>query len=200
MMFMQSILMFAGPNGSGKSTITSKIAICGDYINADSIKEHLKCTDLEAAKIAELTREYYLQNGKNFTFETVLSTKRNISLLQRAKEQGYRIVCIYILTADPEINKKRVSERVKNGGHSVPPEKITTRYIRALQLLPQLFTICDELYIFDNTEEASKSNAPLIVKFLNRKIEIKETSIWTKDKIKSLLAGTYPRDYLNTNT
>lgn len=50
------IVVFAGPNGSGKSTFTQLLKPPIDYINADEIKECLKCSDLEAAQLAEKQR------------------------------------------------------------------------------------------------------------------------------------------------
>lgn len=59
------IVVFAGPNGSGKSTFTEVLRPLGiDYINADEIKKNLKCTDLEAAQIAEKQREERLERGE----------------------------------------------------------------------------------------------------------------------------------------
>ena len=48
-------------------------------------------TDMEAAIKAEELREKALSDKIDFTFETVLSTDRNINLLKRAKENGYFI-------------------------------------------------------------------------------------------------------------
>lgn len=48
------------------------------YINADDIKRTNYCSDLEAAQFAEKMRERALVDKKSFTFETVLSTERNI--------------------------------------------------------------------------------------------------------------------------
>lgn len=76
-MFKPEIVIFAGPNGSGKSTVTELLKPPYDYINADEIKKHLKCDDMEAAKTAEMQREMLLSERKNFSFETVLSTERN---------------------------------------------------------------------------------------------------------------------------
>ena len=98
------IIVFAGPNGSGKSTITKMAKVIDPYINADDIKGTNHCTDLEAAKLAEALRETAIEEGKSFTFETVLSTDLNLNLLKKAKEQGYFIRCIYVLTADSQIN------------------------------------------------------------------------------------------------
>lgn len=82
------IVVFAGPNGSGKSTFTELLKPPIDYINADEIKKNMKCSDLEAAQIAEKQREEHLANMQEFCFETVMSTDRNLNLLKRAKEMG----------------------------------------------------------------------------------------------------------------
>lgn len=147
------IVVFAGPNGSGKSTFTELLKPHMDYINADEIKKNLKCTDLEAAQIAEKQREEHLSNKEDFCFETVLSTDRNLNLLQRAKASGYFIRCYYILTADPMINVYRVKSRVLSGGHDVPQEKIISRYERALALVKYVVAVSDICHIYDNSLE-----------------------------------------------
>ena len=147
------VMFFAGPNGSGKSTITRMAKIVGKYINADDIKSATHCTDLEAAQKAESLRNMAIDGHEDFTFETVLSTDRNLELLRRAKKEGYFIRGIYVLTSDPEINVSRIRLRVALGGHDVPKEKIISRYERALNLLPQLVEVCDILHIYDNTTE-----------------------------------------------
>ena len=105
------IVVFAGPNGSGKSTFTELLRPLFDYINADEIKKSLRCGDLEAAKLAEAQREEHLAKGQNFCFETVLSTRRNLDLLKRAKQKGYFIRCYYVLTMNPLINVYRIKSR-----------------------------------------------------------------------------------------
>ncbi len=147
------IVVFAGPNGSGKSTYTQLLKPPIDYINADEIKKYLKCSDLEAAQLAEKQREEHMEQMREFCFETVLSTERNLKLLERAKEKGYFIRCYYILTADPMINVWRVKARVESGGHDVPKEKIITRYDRALALVKNLIKVCDICHIYDNSAE-----------------------------------------------
>ena len=98
------IIVFAGPNGSGKSTITRLANIIEPYVNADDIKRANHCSDIEAAERADNMRNSLLDKGESFTFETVLSTSRNLELLKKAKEKGYFIRCIYVLTADASIN------------------------------------------------------------------------------------------------
>ena len=152
LMTKPTILVFAGPNGSGKSTITSGYPIVGMYVNADEIKKHRICSDLEAAQEAELLRESLLDSKKDFTFETVLSTERNLILLEKAKNSGYNIDSIFVLTADPELNVARVKTRVLKGGHDVPIEKIRSRYDKSLQMLKKLIPISDTCLVVDNTE------------------------------------------------
>ena len=150
------IIVFAGPNGSGKSTFTQKL-LPSDiaYINADEIKKELQCTDMEAAQKAEKQRESLLSRRESFAFETVLSTDRNLNLLQRAKKPGYFIRCYYILTSDPNINIYRVQKRVSLGGHDVPKEKIISRYNKALSLVKKLIPLCDICHIYDNSAQES---------------------------------------------
>lgn len=147
------IIVFAGPNGSGKSTFTELLRPPVDYINADEIKKNLKCDDLQAAQIAQQQREVHLANHEDFCFETVMSTDRNLKLLQRAKEHGYFIRCYYVLTVDPFINVYRVQSRVAEGGHPVPTEKIIDRYNKALALVADVVAVADICHIYDNSTE-----------------------------------------------
>lgn len=175
------IIVFAGPNGSGKTTITRLAKVIEPYINADDIKRTTHCTDMEAAVAAEKLREDNLAKGHDFTFETVLSTDRNLILLQRAKERGYFVRCIYVLTASPDINVSRVRSREETGGHGVPEDRIRARFDKALALIPELVKVCDVLHIYDNTEEPFRI-------FKKRKTEFFywENENWDKKAIENL--------------
>lgn len=150
---LPEVMVFAGPNGSGKSTITRMAKTVGEYINADDIRRASLCSDLEAAERAESLREAMLARRADFTFETVLSTERNLNLLRRAKNSGYFVRGIYVLTAHPDINVIRVRARAALGGHGVPEDKIRMRYAKALRLVPQFIALCDVAHVYDNTEE-----------------------------------------------
>lgn len=181
-----SLLVFAGPNGSGKSTVQSGIPIVGSYVNADEIQRHLNCDTLQAAQIAERTREYFLKRRMDFTFETVLSTRRNLDLIRRAKEVGYDVTCIFVLTAHPDINVQRVAQRVSKGGHPVPEEKIRSRYDRSLRLLPELFLYCDRVYVFDNSKDRQEGQAALILEYAEGELRMHPCDVWPMSKLKKL--------------
>lgn len=176
------VLVFAGPNGSGKSTAAQDFRISGVYINTDNIKRELGLTDLEAAQRAELLRNELLDSYADFTFETVLSTERNLSLLQKAKDRGYEVQCVYVLTHDVNINVSRVRDRVADGGHVVPEDKIRARYFRALELLPQLINVCDKIAIYDNSDMPS-----LIFRKEDGRSKIFRNKYWSKEALLKLL-------------
>ena len=177
-----SVLVFAGPNGSGKSTITYCYYLDGLYINADEIKAKRQCTDIEAALEAERLREDCLRSKMSFTFETVLSTHRNIELLIRAKQSGYSIRSVVVITSDPEINVFRVKSRVHDGGHDVPIDKIRNRYHKSLQNIRELVALSDECRIYDNTK------TPQIIYFKSEHGQvIYENVYWSQEKIEQFL-------------
>ena len=173
------VLVFAGPNGSGKSTITNGFDLIGEYINADEIKKRRNCSDLEAAQFATALREDAFNNKRDFTFETVLSSPRNVELLKNAKAAGYRIEVVFVLTADPQINVSRVAQRVKKGGHDVPKDKIISRYHKSLDNISEMLKIADIMWVVDNSTE----KAELIIYSKDSEISINETPLWNKDKI-----------------
>ena len=138
---------------------------------------------MEAAKLAEDRRESCLRSHTGFCFETVLSTTRNLDLLQRAQQSGFFIRCYYVLTADPQINVARVASRVAAGGHDVPVEKIISRYDKALDLVKKLVPICDVCHIYDNS-----LNGPYRI-FKKRKDQYwycPEAGLWLKNDIVAL--------------
>jgi predicted ABC-type ATPase len=177
------VLVFAGPNGSGKTTLTRGLPTFGTYVNADDLKKEYGLNDLEAARQAELLRESLLDSGADFSFETVLSTERNLLLLQKAKARGYEVQCLYVLTCDENINVSRIRARRASDGHDVPEEKIRARYHRALALLPRLIDVCDKILVYDN------SVAPMLIFSKgNAYLEIFPSCCWTEAALSELIA------------
>jgi len=180
------VLAFAGPNGSGKTTLTRNHPtvshpIVGTYVNADDLKKEHGCTELEAAQQAEALRTRLLDRGADFSFETVLSTERNLLLLQKAKERGYEVQCIYVLTCDENLNVARVLARHTAGGHGVPADKVRARYHRALALLPRLVETCDKMLVYDNTDRPV-----LLFSKENGRTEMFPSVHWPKSSLQKL--------------
>ncbi|MCT9074836.1 zeta toxin family protein [Cupriavidus gilardii] len=166
-----TVICFAGPNGSGKSTAI--IEVVEDYglppeayINADDIAKSLEGEifdyrerNLRAAEIAEQRRLAALESGKDFAFETVMSTPEKVALLTQAKAKGYEVALIFVSTNDPEINVARVANRVALGGHAVDPDAVRDRYRRAHDLLACAVEHADAALVHDN----SATNAQHVV-------------------------------------
>jgi predicted ABC-type ATPase len=109
-----------------------------------------------ASALVEIMREALLEQGANFTFETVMSHPSKVEILRRARDSGFRTYLYFVATEDVEINVSRVANRVELGGHPVPEEKIRSRYWRSLDLLFEAIQHTDRAYVFDNSRHGSE--------------------------------------------
>jgi len=178
------VLAFAGPNGSGKTTVMRGLPTFGTYVNADDLKAEYNLTDLEAAQQADSLRTMLLNKKADFSFETVLSTERNLLLLEKAKAFGYEVQCVYVLTCNENINVARVKARHKSGGHDVPEDKIRARYHKALALIPRLLRVCDKILIYDNSDKPT-----LIFRKENGVASLFPNDYWNDADLQQLLGG-----------
>lgn len=176
------LIVIAGPNGSGKTEATKIIRAkytwteglveinpdtiaqeeFGDWNNIDAVKK--------AAQRADEIREYCLLNRKGLLFETALSIPQKIDYIQRAKNAGYFIRLVYVATENVEINLLRVSWRAYQGGHSVPIDKIRSRYERSLKLAVEAARIADRAYFVDNSKSVEISVGQILPLALFRTI------------------------------
>ncbi len=106
-----------------------------------------------ASLLSGFIREELLHRNKSFSFETVMSSKDKVEFLKRAKEIGFKTYLYFIATDDPEINISRVKTRVEKGGHSVPEEKIKSRYYKSLDNLSEAIKYTNRAFLFDNSLE-----------------------------------------------
>lgn len=179
------ILVFAGPNGSGKSTITQYFDKVGTYTNADDVVEAMEMSNESAAKFVDEKRYKAIDERKDFTFETVLSSSYKLDILRKAKQEGYFIKYIYVLTVNPMVNVARVKARVSSGGHDVERETIIRRYKKSLNNIKYLIKICDILHVYDNT------NRPVrIIRKHKEKVSIFPNDMWALEDILRLLDVT----------
>lgn len=185
------LLCFAGPNGSGKSTITKFFEIAGEYTNADDVVSSTGMENEEAAKFVDKKRYDSIEAKSDLTFETVLSSKYKMDILRKSKAEGYFIKCVFVLTADPELNVARVESRVMQGGHDVDREKVKTRFYKSLANIKELMSLCDILHVYDNTDTPYR-----IIRKHKDSITIFPNEYWDEEDIIALITGTYSQRYL----
>jgi predicted ABC-type ATPase len=186
------LVVFAGPNGSGKTSLAQSAyansrSLPRLYINADSIAKDLSIDAYKAALEAEKLRNNAVAAGISFVMETVMSTPDKVELMREAKRKRYRIHLEYITTQNPVINVARVHNRVLDGGHDVPEEKIVSRYERSMKLLSQAAAIVDIAVIYDNS---SIKAVRIAEKSLDGRWHIFPRSspgYWTEQRIRALL-------------
>lgn len=161
----KQLWLLAGGNGAGKSTFYQLFlqATGMPFVNADVLARHLYPDDpeahsYEAAKVAEGLREQLLLTGRSFCFETVFSHPSKVDFVAQAKALGYEVVLVAIHLESVDLNQARVAQRVGEGGHAVPPEKVANRIPRTLQHLKTAILLCDEVRVLDN----SSSDDPFI--------------------------------------
>lgn len=154
----KQLWLLAGGNGAGKSTFyRTRLASNGlSFVNADIIAKLLYPQEPEAhsyhaAKLAEHMRLQLLRQGRSFCFETVFSHPSKIDFVANAKTLGYEIVLVFIHLCDPALNQARIAQRVSEGGHHVPDDKVISRIPRALKLIKKTLPLCDHVYILDNS-------------------------------------------------
>lgn len=106
-----------------------------------------------AAAIADYIRTELLKNNQSFSFETVMSDVSKIALLEKAKTQGFKTYLYFICTDSFLLNIERIKNRIAEGGHAVPEDKIKSRYFRSLDNLLPALKIVDRAYLFDNSNK-----------------------------------------------
>jgi len=154
----KQLWLLAGGNGAGKSTFYRLfLQNTGmSFINADLIAKQIapdspEANSYEAAAIAAKLRTSYLKKGLSFCFETVFSHPSKIDFVAEAKSQGYEIILVYIHLETSELNLARIAQRVSEGGHSVPEEKVLTRIPRTVSNIHDVLPLVDTAQIYDNS-------------------------------------------------
>ncbi len=159
---MPNMYIICGCNGAGKTTasytVLPEILECREYINADNIAAGISPFNPNSVAVAAgrimLNRiQELMLEGVDFAFETTLATRSYVTLINRAKEVGYRVTLLFFWLDSPEMAFKRVLKRVSLGGHSIPKDVVFRRYYRGVFNLLNLYKpICDTWIIFDNMD------------------------------------------------
>ncbi len=154
----KQLWLLVGGNGAGKSTFYRLFLQDASisFINADLIAKQIapdspEAHSYEAAAIAAKLRSSYLKKGISFCFETVFSHPSKIDFVAEAKSLGYEIILVYIHLQSSELNLARIAQRVSEGGHSVPEEKVLARIPRTVRNVHDVLPLVDIAQIYDNS-------------------------------------------------
>ena len=156
-----NLYIIAGPNGAGKTTFARKFlpqyVECLEFVNADFIAGGLSPFAPERAAIhaGRLVLEQIhslAERRLDFGFETTLSGKTYVKLLQGMKEGGYLIHIFFLWISDVELALERIRLRVRNGGHHIPEDVVRRRFIRSLPNFLRIYKpLANSWVIFDNS-------------------------------------------------
>lgn len=154
----KQLWLLAGGNGAGKSTFFRLFLepkgikfINADLIARDLDSENQPTASYKASHLAERLRQKFLEEGLSFCFETVFSHVSKIDFVARAKSLGYEVILVFIHLDNPELNEARVSQRVSEGGHDVPAEKIHGRLPRTVKNIMKALPLVDSAFLLDNS-------------------------------------------------
>jgi len=159
--------LLAGPNGAGKSTLY-RAAVAEELIPAEL--EFVNADLFEAAQLAQVIdpkarseqarlwadkrRATLLAEARSFVSETVFSHPSKLQLLADAQAAGFRTVLLVVCVDDVQQLVRRVAQRVREGGHAVPPDRILARYPRTLAYLKQAVRLADLALLYDTSGAA----------------------------------------------
>ena len=161
------LYLLAGPNGAGKSTLY-RAAVAEGLIPADI--EFVNADLFEAAELAQVAdptersglarqwadrrRATLLAAGCSFASETVFSHPSKLQLMKDARAAGFRTVLLVVCVDDAQQLVRRVAQRVREGGHAVPPDRILARYPRTLAHVKDAVRLADLALLYDTSGTA----------------------------------------------
>lgn len=156
--------LLAGPNGAGKSTLYRAAVSSGllpadaEFVNADlhetASLQHITDPEERSAQArtwANARRMACLAQGRSFVSETVFSHPSKLALMRDARSAGFAVVLLVVCVNDPRQLLGRVAQRVAEGGHDVPPERILARYPRTLLHLQDAIPLADLALLYDTS-------------------------------------------------
>jgi predicted ABC-type ATPase len=153
------LIVIAGSNGAGKSTFFDLFLrrrgfrfVNADLIAASIVGDDAASISYRAAELADIERRALIARGDTFVMETVFSDPHGakLDLLREAKAAGYHIAFLFIGLDGPELSAARVAQRVAQGGHDVPDEKLVARFPRTLANARLALQLADAAWLFDN--------------------------------------------------
>jgi len=190
----KQLWVLAGGNGAGKSTFyRTQLAPLGlPFVNADILAKEVYPQSPEehsydAAKLAAEIRFRLLHEGRSFCFETVFSHPSKIDFVAQAKALGYEIILVFIHLDTVSLNQARVAQRLSDGGHNVPDEKVASRILRVLQNIKKTLPLCDQVRILNNSRIDSPFEQVAVIRNGRKIQQEKPISDWAKELLEDYL-------------
>ncbi len=187
---MKQALMIAGPNGAGKTTTAmALLPYLGifEFVNADELARGLNPLNpdgqaIAAGKLMLRRMEQLTGEGKSFAFETTASGLTHVKTIQACKAAGFTTELLFVYLAGYEMAIQRVADRVKSGGHSIPPDVIERRYTKGIHnLIHHYLHIFDKVTVVNNTKRAKGGIPPTIAKKnAGQALEIYDKIAWQR--------------------
>ena len=156
---MSFLYIIAGCNGAGKTTasytVLPQMLNCKEFVNADEIAKGLsplqpETVSFEAGRIMLSPIRELIDGGGDFAFETTLSTRSYLSLIREARAKGFIVTLLFFWLESVDLAKRRVAQRVREGGHNIPQDVIERRYGKGLLNLRSFIEVVDNWLVCDN--------------------------------------------------
>lgn len=154
-----TVFAIAGNIGSGKSTFIH-ILLESNMLGSDVVPvledvykavffndvDNMKAAYGYAKSFVKKKILDYCSSGKNFVYEFVPSNDDKMEILDALKSIGYRVVVLFIMTDDVNVNVDRVKNRVASGADFVSEDKVRSREFLTNGNLNRLLQGSDEFY------------------------------------------------------
>ena len=156
-----------------QSTLFKRIENKAIFLNNCKIKsgiltiENAEINSYHESFVATYLVDKLFEIKQSFCFETEMSHQSKVDILKKAKQFGYKTYLYYLYTIDMNVNVASVKLRAKQGEHDVPEEKIKSRYLKSLSLLPNVLELAETAYVFDT----SSLPATIVLQKHHNKIE-----------------------------
>ena len=156
--------VLAGPNGSGKTTLVERVL-------------------RPATSLPFVNAEHLIGSRQSFLAETVFSHHSKVDLLRLARQADYRIT-LHVVLIPVELAVARVRDRVAQGGHDVPEDKIRSRFARLWEHVAEAIGIADDAVVYDNS--LARSPFRVIASFMNGKpVGPPDWPAWTPEALRA---------------
>lgn len=182
------VYIISGGISAGKSTLSYNFLkhyqnvelpfLGNDTVHEVYFKNHNSDFEVNYNKAREFVDNainLLISNHSSFIWETVFSKDKKIDVLKSLKENGYRIILLFVgtelLTA---LARNKIREQLD--GNIVDDEFIKDRYEKVLRYYPLVSAFVNEIYLFSNEDKLEL----VFAKDEKTKYQIQNIPFWAK--------------------